>query len=109
MAILLPASALQNPEYPPTDVILNNLENLCADYVNVWRVLPKYLYINTHLWNEIGAELLPTVSMYRLEVATAEEMPPDRFSLHHDYHDPRRLGLWHQRFSNEEGEDSGAL
>ena len=55
---------------PSTDVLLNALENMLAEYWMTHFTMPQFLYLNTALWNDIGASFMPIVEDYGLTVVT---------------------------------------
>ena len=94
---------------PSTNVLLNALENMLAEYWMTHFTLPQYLYLNTQLWDEIGASFMPIVEDYGLTVITHKDYPTDRFNIHHDYIPAADLAKWHKGFSDDEGEIAGKL
>ncbi len=109
MPVILPPAALTNPERPPTYWFINNIENICTEYVRLWGKLPEYIYLNQSLWNEIGEQLLPTLDTWRLTPVTHHGIPYQRIHVHTEYIPAGDIAQWSRSFSDEEGEDSGKL
>lgn len=109
MAILLPPHMLKNPDHPPIHELVNGVENMCAEYFLTWQKFPRYLYVNTGLWQELHEALEETLRVFSLSVIYCDEMPYDRLSVHFEEHDCRSLGLWQQGFTDEEGEETGKI
>lgn len=73
--------------------MIDAIQNLTADYVLTWRVLPKYLYMNDRCWADTMHGLGQTVVLYSLEVVTHPDMPYDAAALHHDYLPAREVAM----------------
>jgi hypothetical protein len=102
-ALVSPA-ALKSVGPPPIQLMIDGLENLCATYVGTWHKLPRYCYMNTDLWNEVGNDLQDSIQIYNLEVVDHPAIPWGRICVHSDYIDPRRIAYEQSKI---EDEDSG--
>jgi hypothetical protein len=97
------------PEQAIAQEFTDKLWNLCTEYYATWNDLPKYLYLNKHMFEEEMQGLIPDIESLQLEVVATEMMPYGRFAVHHDYLNRRDIALWHRQFTDDEGEESGKL
>lgn len=101
MSAIIKPSTLINAYAPPIQDMIDAIENKCADYILVHHTLPRFLYLNTVLWEDVMLGLLRTVELYGLDVVTHPDIPYGHADLSHDYKEPKLVAHLHKRMAED--------
>lgn len=111
MANIISAETLRQDTITPAPrAMWDAIWNLYSTYQAVHGQPPKYLYLNTRVWEDVVAPaMLGDILSLGLKVIDDHELVENRVDMWHEYRPIPEMARWQRSFTDQEGEEKGLL
>lgn len=108
--IITPDTLRQDTETPHPTAMWDAIWNLYSTYQAVHGQPPKYLYLNTRVWEDVVApHMFVDICNLGLKVIDDHELLPNRVDMWHQERPVKEMAKWQRSFTDDEGEEKGLL
>jgi len=111
MANIIRAESLRADTLTPHPTAMwDAIWNLYSTYQAVHGQPPRYLYLNTRVWEDVVAPtMLMDILNLGLKVIDDHDLVHNRVDMWHEERPVKEMARWQRSFTDEEGEEKGLL